>query len=734
MSVVTEPSSVGAQGTTGFRTKPPCLKNMPMNTRMLAALLGVCVLAPGASASVDPPPLTAGGQLVCAPSKPADQPAWLARLRAWKASIDFDRSLYADPQRAWTRSGFIQALVIVQERTLFDPRKGRYTVDRYLDDVQQRYGGVDSVIIWHTYPNIGIDDRNQHDHLRDMPGGLPGLKKMVADFHKRGVRVLFPIMPWDRGTRIEEVPLADAIALDMAFVGADGLFGDTLNGVDRSFIEAADRNGLPIVLEPEQNLPEYPMIESNTMTWGQFWDDPPAPGISAYKWLEPNHMVHVTSRWAKNRVGDLHRAFLSGTGYESWENVWGIWNGITSRDADALRRISAIERQFSTVLASPGWEPYAPTQQPGVFASRFPGDGAALWMLVNRTDKPVTGTILTIPHANGEVYYDLWHGVAITPRTSGGTDTLCFEIPANGFGAVLSTMGAVPGGLKRFLARMAAQQPVPGTAKWEVLRQRMTPIAPTKPCASAPAGMVFVPGGAFDFNVSGVEIEGSDDFGVDIQYPWEAAPRMHHSRHMDIEPFYMDRTPVTNAQFKRFTDAARYKPRDSHNFLRHWVNGTFPAGWESKPVTWVSLEDVRAYARWAGKRLPHEWEWQYAAQGTDGRAYPWGNDPKSDPWPQADTGRTMLPPANVDAHPGGASPFGVLDLVGNVWQWTDEYSDDHTRAAVLRGGSHYRPRGSDWYFPQALRLDQHGKYLLMSPGKDRSGAIGFRCVADASSR
>jgi formylglycine-generating enzyme required for sulfatase activity len=91
----------------------------------------------------------------------------------------------------------------------------------------------------------------------------------------------------------------------------------------------------------------------------------------------------------------------------------------------------------------------------------------------------------------------------------------------------------------------------------------------------------------------------------------------------------------------------------------------------------------------------------------------------------------MAQASDVDAHPHGASPFGAMDMVGNVWQWTDEYLDNHTRAAILRGGSHYRPQGSKWYFPQAYRNDQHGKLLLMSPGYDRSGAIGFRCVKDS---
>ena len=175
-----------------------------------------------------------------------------------------------------------------------------------------------------------------------------------------------------------------------------------------------------------------------------------------------------------------------------------------------------------------------------------------------------------------------------------------------------------------------------------------------------------------------------------------------------------------------FLDATHYHPPDDHNFLKDWKNGLFPQGWEHKPVTWVSLEDARAYAKWAGKRLPHEWEWQYAAQGTDARVYPWGNDWIEDAVPKPDMGRDMAPPSDVTAHLKGASPFGVMDLVGNVWQWTDEYVDEHTRAAILRGGSHYQPQGSRWYFPQAYRLSEHDRYLLMAP---EPGPLGSNRVS-----
>jgi formylglycine-generating enzyme required for sulfatase activity len=244
--------------------------------------------------------------------------------------------------------------------------------------------------------------------------------------------------------------------------------------------------------------------------------------------------------------------------------------------------------------------------------------------------------------------------------------------------------------------------------------------------------MVEIPAGTFRFQVRGLAVEGGNGIGVDVAYPWEDSPRRFHDHQMSMNRFFIDRTPVTNAQFKAFLDATRYHPKDDFNFLKDWTGGTYPEGWADKPVTWISLEDARAYAAWAGKRLPREWEWQYAAQGTDGRAYPWGEAWNPDAVPMPNKGRALAAPDAVDAHPAGASPFGVLDMVGNVWQWTDEHQDDHTRAAILRGGSGFQPQGSIWYFPQAYRNDQHGKLLLMAPGKDRAGTIGFRCVVDAS--
>jgi iron(II)-dependent oxidoreductase len=746
---------------------------------------------------------------------PQEISGWLADTRHWrnerKVRIGYgaaDAVNYERPELKWTQSSFIQPQMMVHDLYFYDASTQQYTVDKYLADLQARYGGIDSVLIWHTYPNIGIDDRNQFDMLSDLPGGIPAVKAMIDEFHRHGVKVLFPVMVWDQGTHNKDGSLWETLDKELASIGADGINGDTLDGIPRVVSTTSISLGHPLALEPEAGLAADEMVAYNNLSWG-YWKYDFIPSVSRYKWLEPRHMVNICDRWAHDHLDDLQSAFFNGVGFESWENIWGIWNQMTPRDAEALRRISLIEHAFPKQLVSQDWEPHTPTRNFGVFASKWPAEGETLWTIVNRNAYQVEGAQLRVPVLPGAHYYDVWHGVEIQPTKEDGDLVLSFAIEANGYGAVLETNELRPDTAKLIeQMKTLAEQPLHSFSKeWKPIPQTLVAIDPTEPVAKESKDMVRIPSGDFNFRVNGIEIEGMDDEGVDVQYPWENSARRYHEHFMHVHTFWMDKYPVTNIEFKHFLDATHYAPADAHNFLRDWTYvdgklGTYPDGWANRPVTWVSIEDARAYAKWAGKRLPHEWEWQYAAQGSDDRRYPWGNlegpatpppptatmnpEAMSQPVPSAatqngvqtetsntsqqpgqttalsnpqtatapgetpspvpcpdcplivsgstpnpDKGREMLPPSDVRTHPRGASPFGVMDLVGNVWQWTDEYRDEHTRFAILRGGSHYQPQGSRWYFPQAYELSQHGKYLLMAPSLDRSGTVGFRCVKDA---
>jgi len=723
---------------------------------MLSALLSLCLLAQSGFADewkarhdlvshtgvmnlTEPPPPSE--VFFAGPNSPSEQPEWLTNLKSWRNDrrtlLRFDGSEFARPDLEWTQHIFSQVQLLIWDRSLYDPEKGEYTVNKFLSETESRIGPIDAVLIWHVYPNLGTDDRNQFDLLRDLPGGAEGLRKMIAEFHSRGVKVFFPYLAWDTGTRAEGIPAATAMTQLLKEIGADGINFDTLETVPPQFRQASDAIGHPLALEP-QFQPRDESLAWTNISWNDWvtWEGkayPFVPMVSKNKWLESRHTVNVTDRFTRDKTDSLQHAFFNGQGYATLENLWGFWYESTPFDSEAILRFTRVERAMADHLRSPDWEPHVATMQPGVFASRFPNAAGTLWTLVNRNEYLVVGDQLTLPYQAGTHFYDLWHGRELSAVVQGNQAVLSFEMEGHGYGAVYQTTQNLSPDLKSLLAYMAerSKQGLASYSKeWKPAMQTMVEIPPTKPAQAAPAGMVKIPGGDFDFHVSGIEIEGGNDPGVDVQYPWEDVARRSHRHQMHVHAFYVDRTPVTNSEFKKFLDATSYHPKDDHNFLRSWKDGTYPAGWENKPVTWVSIEDARAYAAWSGKRLPHEWEWQYAAQSGDGRPYPWGNDWNTQALPPVDHGPSMRPLEDVGKFTNGASPFGVLDLMGNISQWTDEFRDAHTRAAIVRGGAAYQPRGSVWYFPQTFRLDEHQKYLLMAPGRDRAGTIGFRCVVD----
>ena len=123
------------------------------------------------------------------PSSPGAQPAWLAALKQERTDtlkkVGYTGGVFDTPELAWTQTSYIQPQSHPYDRYFYDPAVG-YTVDRFLGDLTARYGGIDSVLMWPTYTNIGIDDRSQFDLFEAMPGGIEGVKRTVNELHTHG--------------------------------------------------------------------------------------------------------------------------------------------------------------------------------------------------------------------------------------------------------------------------------------------------------------------------------------------------------------------------------------------------------------------------------------------------------------------------------------------------------------------------------------------------------------------
>jgi len=205
--------------------------------------------------------------------------------------------------------------------------------------------------------------------------------------------------------------------------------------------------------------------------------------------------------------------------------------------------------------------------------------------------------------------------------------------------------------------------------------------------ALTPDGMVFVPGGFF-----------------------KKGKRREPTY---LPPFYIDETEVTNAEYAGFVKATKRKPP------AHFKEGAPPAGQEDHPVIHVTLEDALAFAEWAGRRVPTEVEWERAARGTDGRAYPWGEE-----WDDSKGHFSGGGPMAVGSKPFDRSPDGVLDMGGNVMELTlpADAPKEEEGGAVVKGG-HW---SSDFHAPYALTF---ARWAV--DRKRQDSATGFRCVQSA---
>jgi iron(II)-dependent oxidoreductase len=215
-------------------------------------------------------------------------------------------------------------------------------------------------------------------------------------------------------------------------------------------------------------------------------------------------------------------------------------------------------------------------------------------------------------------------------------------------------------------------------------------------------------------------------------------------RRVHLPAYRIDKYPVTNAQYARFVAATGHRPPLG------WNNGKFRKGQELHPVTLVSWYDAAAYAQWAGKRLPTELEWEKAARGTDGRRWPWGDGMDVS---RLNTYYNVGSTTEVTAYPNGASPYGVMDMAGNVSEWTADdfkpYPGSEAPAELFQGrvavatepldqqtkivdfvpvaGSYKVVRGGSWKSDPFSTATYHRNYSWPNRASD---FFGFRTAAD----
>jgi formylglycine-generating enzyme required for sulfatase activity len=271
----------------------------------------------------------------------------------------------------------------------------------------------------------------------------------------------------------------------------------------------------------------------------------------------------------------------------------------------------------------------------------------------------------------------------------------------------------------------------------------MTLVPPTEMFTSVPilptATLTLTPIPTSIINISSTMI--SED-GATLVYVPEGEFTMGSDMNLDEQPihkvkldaFWIDQFEVTNEQYAACVSSGGCTPpSNTSSNTRSSYYGNFE--FDKFPVIYVSWNDAVAYCEWAGRRLPTEAEWEKAARGTDQRTYPWGNDsPNND---LLNFNNSIGDTTKVGNYPNGASPYGALDMAGNVWEWVNDWYQNDYYASLgdsvsnpqgpLNGDSKVL-RGSSWSYSYNFIHSAIRQGYNPSVTNARHLNIGFRCA------
>ena len=375
-------------------------------------------------------------KIFAAPGDPADRERWRNVLTEWRSDartrLGYDGRAYGTAP-SWAARCFTPCLVWLWDERLYDRATGEFTVDAFLDYGVREFGGFDAVVLWHAYPVIGIDERNQWDYYQD----VSNLAEVVDHFHRRDVEVFVNYNPWDVGTRRAAGRDSAELASLVSDYGFDGVFLDTLKHGDPEIIDALAATTRPIALEGESRVP-LAGIGEHALSWAQWFADTDAPGVLRAHWFERRHMMHHTRRWNRDHSVELQSAWVNGCGVLVWDDVFGVWVGWNRRDRATLRAMRPVQAALGDVLRDGTWTPlcalHPSAESHHVYAHRYDLDGIALWTIVNRSDVDYVGPLLADTVAGG------WFDVTGDSLVVGADGTVHGRVPARSITGIVATV------------------------------------------------------------------------------------------------------------------------------------------------------------------------------------------------------------------------------------------------------------------------------------------------------
>ena len=325
-------------------------------------------------------------------------------FKLWKENTRnrYDLRKYFKPKPRWIQNNYLQHFTFAYGKEAFDYKNNKFKINKIIEEGKE-FGGYDSIIFWHQYPRLGLDNSNQWELYRYLPEDYQSIKKIVDICHSNNVKFFIPFKPWDVRSNESLDMHAQLLEKFIYQTNIDGFFLDTMSSLPESFLRI--KNKFPSFEFCSEGTPkEQRQIEDLTSSWDQIGNIRRNFKVEVeanmFRFVFPEHPLNLVSRWSVGSDKDsiIKRAAFNGTGLVIWQDVFGCWLPFSKKQKQQIKELKNLLVKFHDCFFGNNSVPLIETLSKGIICNEFSDNSLneKIYSIYNFSSKKITGQLINI--------------------------------------------------------------------------------------------------------------------------------------------------------------------------------------------------------------------------------------------------------------------------------------------------------------------------------------------------
>ena len=321
----------------------------------------------------------------------------------WKENTRsrYDLRKYFRPQNMWIKKNYITHFTFAYGKEAFNYEKTKFNIKKIIKEGRE-FGGYDSLIFWHQYPRLGLDNTNQWNMYKYLPEEYESIKKIVKECHKNGIKFFIPFKPWDVKSNESLDYHAKSLENFIAKTNIDGFFLDTMSSLPDSFLRIQKK--FPSFEFASEGTPrQQRQIEQLTSSWDQIGDIRRNYKVeieaNMFRFVFPEHPLNMVSRWSVGSDKDsiIKRAAFNGMGLVIWQDVFGAWLPFSKKQKQLIKKLKNVLHKYHNIIFGSNSVPLIETLSNGLICNQFcNNNNQKIFAIYNFTNKNIKGPLFAL--------------------------------------------------------------------------------------------------------------------------------------------------------------------------------------------------------------------------------------------------------------------------------------------------------------------------------------------------